>query len=255
MLALAAPAAAEVQVFGFEARLTFDPARPVGPPGGTLGGLMAELAGASARDGTVTLSGSMTQNRAAPLFGQGAGSAGYANAVVAAELRIGGLTLVFDPALTHANAASSKIGYTSRPDMGFCSIVEHCRITGLPFVPTGNTIHVLHGAPYLIAYESGLTGMEPSDAVAFGVGRTAAQGEFAPMIQTQGYGIVGVDGLIAGVVGTPHAMLGSLALPDLRRLIGTPHIRRTDIWLFLEGDQLPADLRLEGVLERIEIAP
>jgi hypothetical protein len=219
------------------------------------------LAGPQAATGSATVSGTIRYDDATPPLGAGEGSTGYADAITAVRVRLGGVDLHLDPAVLMANRLSSRVGYSGQPAMGFCPDVETCAIVGVPFQPTGNTLQVIDGTENSVLDETGVRGMGPTDVIAFFVGRTAAAGEFTPALDTGpvaqgGFEAVSVDGLGAGVFSHPTGLLiPDQSIPDFRALAGTGEIASSEFWLYLEGPGLAGVYKVEGTITRIEPLP
>lgn len=255
ILAALAPAVrAEQSRFEWGGVLTYDPTRVIARNGGTLGALMAEFWGPDA-NGAVRLSGAVVfEANPAPTTANGV-IAGYRNVVVSETLQFGSMSLAFDPVLVEANVASSKVGMVAMSDGGFCVDHEHCSSGGIAYPPWGNLGAVLNDSGHLLLDETG-PNPKTGDVLGFMVGRTAAMGEFAPTVQTSGFGIIGIDGLALILFSSAGGQLvPSIALPHMRALIGNTQIGRTEVWLFVEGPDLLETVRIEGVIDDLRIDP
>lgn len=245
----------EPSAFAWKGVLRYDPNHVIGLQGGTLGALMSEFYGDGARGGAVEISGEFTYETGLPADPANQTVAGFKGAVTAASIRLGSITTTMNAALIDVNIATSGVGMVAAPDGSFCVDIDHCALAGIEMTRMGNAGVTLNDTGHMLVDETGPTG-KSGDALGFMVGRTAATGEFEPTIQTNGFGVVGIDGLELSLFSVPGMQLiNSTALPHMRQLIGTQAIERTEIWVFLEGPELAGIVRIEGKLTGIEADP
>ena len=251
----AGPLVAEPSAFAWRGVLNFDPNKVIGRQGGTLGALMSEFYGAGAMGGAVKLSGEVRYETGVATTTANQNVAGFKGAVTAATLRLGAIDTTMNATLIEAHLATSGVGMMTRYDGSFCVDSDHCRLAGLEMTRMGNLAVLLNDTGHTLVDETGPTD-KTGDGFGFMVGRTAATGEFEPALQTQGFGVIGVDGLAVAMFSVPGLQLvNGLTLPHMRQLIGTQAIGRSEIWLFLEGPELIETLRIEGHLTGIEADP
>ncbi|THH35347.1 hypothetical protein E4Z66_16150 [Aliishimia ponticola] len=253
LLLVASAAQAELSRFEYTGHLSFDPNRVISAGGGTLGALMAEIFGPSAASGQAVVTGRMAYQTDTPAAAKNAVIAGYPTALQSSQIDLGAVTVALDLAQVRANAASSQIGLVAFPNGGFCVDSEHCVPLGVRNAPWGMAGIALNGSRSFLHDETGTSDLNV-DVFGFLMGRTAAPGEFAPALQTSGFGVVSVHGLSWGLFGLPGSdFLTSLTLPPMTQFEGTTQIGRTELWLEFEGGTLLQTIRVEGVISAVNV--
>ena len=239
--------------FGYTGLLQFDPNRVITAQGGRLGALIAELLGPEAAIGQAQVTGRIRYDVNRPAGTANGNVAGYPDAIVESVITFGALDLALDIPLVRANAGSSQVGLVTYPQGAFCADAEHCRMLGIANAPWGMQGVVINDIPSGLIDETGISNMN-ADVFGFMMGRTAAVGEFAPAIQTSGFGVVSVHGLSWGLFAVPGGQLVSgLSLPRMNELIGTAQIGRSEIWIEFEGAALSQPIRVEGTISAINV--
>lgn len=249
---LAAPVSAQSSGFGFSATVAFDPNQVISVSGGTLGALFSEFTGPGAAQGQIVVEGDVTYDLSQPPTLSHSHIGAYQTALTSVELRIGQNGTRLNVPHVLANAGSSKIGTVIQGNVGFCADYEHCQMMGVPNAPYGMQVLVMNDIPNTLLDESGRTEFASNDVFAFMAGRTDAVGEFDQLFQTQGFGVVSLDGFALGLFSVPGTdFYSGTALPAITQFTGAQNIERTEFWFFVEGPQLVDKIKVEGVVSMI----
>ncbi|MEM1272408.1 MAG: hypothetical protein AAGF88_01255 [Pseudomonadota bacterium] len=251
---LAAPVQGEEDRFTWQGELFFDATIPV--PGGTLGTLLAEIAGQNTLDGRMAVSGQITYEDTTERAAFNANVAGFRGAVVEMNLQFGVVPLVADLPRIADHAETSDIGVLAFDNGAFCSDTEHCNALGVVGPSWGNMMLLHNSTGHFFIDETGTTN-QFGDLFGAAVGRTDAPADFLPRIETQDHGIVAVDGVYVALFPAPNREFFAThdRLPPIETFQEPDLIGRTEIAIFLELPDGSDPLRIEGIVHAVDILP
>lgn len=247
----AAGAQAEEHSFTWHGELRFDPSIPV--PGGALGSLLAEISGRDDLNGRMPVSGRIVYDDQFTPTAMNQAVAGFRDAVVEMSVQFGRVPLEADLPRIARNADTSHIGVLTMGG-GFCSDTEHCQALGVVGPSWGNMMLLHNSTGHFFIDETG-TSTQFGDLFGAAVGRTGAPADFLPQIQTQNHGTVAIGGhyLAFFAADGREFFVDHGRLPPIEIFSDWALVGRTEIILFLELPGHSETMRIEGVVNGIEI--
>jgi hypothetical protein len=259
LLALAIPLttnAAPVTV-SYSATIGFDPSATIGVGGQNAGTLINELFGPGiGSKGTATLTGVFTYESTTPALNSNSRSAGYVNSITSAAATIGRSTVTANIGEIAANAATSEVGYNTNAGPWFCETREECASGGLAYTPTGNVVQINNDSSFRIIQNGGSATYFNRDAISLGIGLTASNKNFSPLLSAPSFGDINVHGLQLILVSNANrSLIDSVLLPDSGSFVTSSQVETSLLELAFSGPGLKNNFTLNGHLTNFTTSP